>query len=148
MDSSWIAFLFKHPVFQTCKIYEKFPVSNFRWHYQLYLLKFFSFTSVYSAKVRRANLKYCATASTYQLPNYENPTIRFHGIHVTAHHSGADEDSVLWFMMSCRLLNNDVLQRHSVLDFLVPKAGDDKLHRNVRRYSLAYLRKFNKGKWR
>jgi hypothetical protein len=32
-----------------------------------------------------------------------------YGIHATAHHSVADEDSDLWCMMSCRLLNNDVL---------------------------------------
>jgi hypothetical protein len=46
-------------------------------------------------KSRDSKFKYCPTASNYQLPNYENPTIRFHGIHVTARHSSADEDSGL-----------------------------------------------------
>jgi len=50
--------------------------------------------------------KRCATASNYQLRNYENPTIAMHDIHATAHHSSTDKDSGLWCMMSCWLLNS------------------------------------------
>jgi hypothetical protein len=93
-----------------------------------------------------SKFKYCAAASNYQLPNYGNSTIRFHDIYVRAHYSGAGENSGLRCTMSWRLLKIDVLQQQTVLDFFVPEAGDDKFHRNVGRYLVAYLRKFNKGK--
>jgi len=56
-----------------------------------------------------SKFKYCQTASNYRLPNNENPTFALRGKHAAAHHSSADLDSGLWFMMSCRLLNNDML---------------------------------------
>ena len=95
MYSLWTAFLFKHPVFQTRKIYAKFPRFEFSTALSAVFIEVFLVFLSLLRKCWECTFKYCTRASNYQLTDYENPTTKFHGTCATANHSGDNEDSGL-----------------------------------------------------